>query len=443
MNDLERAFKALHDKAAGATRLFAYYDGEQPTVYTAKRLEEIFKNVDAVFTENWCSVVIDSVKDRVNLTRVVVPAELNGLWSEIWDSTQLGLESDDVHEAALVAGESFYIAWPDDDGMPQGFANDPRLCHVFYDAANPRIKRFAAKWWVQDDETLRLTLYYPDRLEYYGTTQKADSVSSANAFLPLAEAVAPNPYGEIPVFHFRLARRKTKSDLANVVPIQNGINKLLADMMVAAEYGAFKQRWVISNAEVQGKLKNAPNEVWDLPAGDGIGQQTMVGQFDATPLKNYLDAIDNLSMAVSSITRTPKHYFFSIGSNLSGEALNAMEAPLNKKAQDRIDRFIPEWRAASRFLLKIAGVEIPMSEIRPEFDRPEVSLPRTEAETTQMEVGAGMPLVTSLRRRGWSDADIERMLQDKHEDDARAQVSLGQALLDAQRRFDQGGNTQE
>lgn len=442
--DLERAYTALRDKAAGISKLFAYYDGEQPTVYTVKRLEEIFKNVDAVFIENWCAVVIDSVRDRINLNRVIVPDAVQGTWDRIWDGAQLALESDDVHEAALVAGEAYFIAWPDEaNEAPQGFVNDPRLCHVFYDSTNPRIKRFAAKWWVTDDERLRMTLYYPDRLEYYQTSQKAESVQNASAFTPLEEGNAENPFGEIPVFHFRLARRRSKSDLANVIPIQNGINKLLADMMVAAEYGAFKQRYVISNAETLGKLKNAPNEVWDLPAGDGIGQQTAVGQFDATPLDNYLKAIDNLSMAVSSITRTPKHYFFSIGSNLSGEALNAMEAPLNKKAQDRIDRFVPEWREAARFLLKIAGVEVPAGEIRPVFDRPEVSLPRTEAEITDMEVRSGMPLTTSLRRRGWSEADLERMEQDRAAEAATKQGSLAQALLDAERRFNAGGRDAE
>lgn len=440
VTDLERAYKALSGKAPRYKRLFDYYDGDQPTVYTATRLEEIFKGVDAVFIENWCSVVIDSVRDRVNLRQITTPESASATWATIWEESQIALDSDEVHEAALVAGEAFYIAWPDEEGRATGFANDPRLCHLFYEAANPRKKWYAAKWWVAEDETLRMTLYYQERLEYYGTTKKANSVTSANAFEPLMVATAPNPYGEIPVFHFRLRSRKMKSDLDSVIPIQNGINKLMADMMVAAEFGAFKQRWVISNAETLGKLKNAPNEVWDIPAGDGIGQQTQVGQFEATSLENYLKAIDNLSMAVSSITRTPKHYFFSIGSNLSGEALNAMEAPLNRKAQDRIDRFTPEWRSVCRFLLRIAGLEIPAQEIEPEFDRPEVSLPRTEAETTDIEVRSGIPLTTSLRRGGWSEAELAQMEVDRQAEAAGEQTTLAQALLEAQRRFDGGEN---
>jgi len=438
MTDLERAYKALKAKSPVMTRYYQYYEGDQPTVYTAKRLEEIFQGLDANFTQNWCAVVVDSVRDRINLRNITVSSAADA-WQAIMDDNQLLLESDDVHEAALVTGEAFYIAWPDEDGNVQGFANDPWMCHVFYRADNPRQKEFAAKWFRAGDE-LRLTLYYPDRLEYYTARQKEGLPENANAFRPAEPDQAENPYGMIPVFHFRLGRRP-HSDLKNVLPIQNGINKLLADMMVAAEYGAFKQRWVISNAEELGKLKNAPNEVWSIPAGDGVGQQTTVGQFDATPLKNYLDAIDSQSMAISSITRTPKHYFFSIGSNLSGEALNAMETPLNKKAQDRIDRFMPEWRAVTQFMLRVAGFDVPMSEVLVEFDRPELVQPRSDAETTQMEVNAGIPLRTAVRRRGWSDAQIAQMEQDRADEKAAEQASLATALLDAQRRLDQGNNS--
>ena len=47
-----------------------------------------------------------------------------------------------------------------------------------------------------------------------------------------------------------------------MIPLQNAINKLVTDLMVAAEYGAFMQRWIISNADTS-SLKNAPNEIWE------------------------------------------------------------------------------------------------------------------------------------------------------------------------------------
>jgi hypothetical protein len=252
---------------------------------------------------------------------------------------------------------------------------------------------------------------------------------------------AENPFGEIPVFHYRMGQRKVKSDLKNVVPIQNGINKLLTDMMVTAEFGAFPQRYVISNATVNGKLKNAPNEVWDLPAGDGIGQQTQAGQFAAADLKNYLDGIDNMATAISSITRTPKHYFFSIGSNLSGEALIAMEAPLNKKAQDRIDRFVPVWKQVTAFMLRASGETVALQDITPIFDKPETVQPFTQSQTRMTNVNAGMPLTTILREEGKSEAFIRQMLKDRQEEEVRRQETLAQTMLEAERRFNAGSPT--
>jgi hypothetical protein len=438
-SDLERAFKALQAKKDGYNTLFAYYDGEQPLTYTATRLKDIFKDLDAYFAENWCSVVIDSTRDRINLREIQVKnATAAKIWKEMWERTELNLESDETHEAALVAGEAYMIVWKDNEGQVDAYANDPRLCHIFYDAQFPRKKKFAAKWFVDDAEKIQLTLYYADHLEYYISKGKASDTTSAGSFVAKNGVFkATNPFGEIPVFHFRMGQRKAKSDLKSVIAPQNGINKLLTDMMVTAEYLAFPQRYIISNAETQGKIKNAPNEIMDLPAGDGIGQQTQAGQFAAADLENYLKAIDNLAGAVSSITRTPKHYFFSVGSNLSGEALIAMEAPLNKKAQDRIDRFIPVWKQVVLFMLKAAGQEVKSEDVEVVFDKPETIQPRTQAETRQMNVIAGMPLRSVLREEGKSEIYIAQVMKDIEEEGKR-KSDLGKVYLEeARKKFDQ------
>lgn len=436
ITDFKLAFDTLTKKKPVYDALFSYYDGDQPLVYTATRLREIFKDLDAYFAENWCSVVVDSARDRVNLREIQINGQRSQAWQDIWDASEISLESDDVHESAMVAGEGYFVAWKEKgEKTPQGYYNDPRMVHLFYEQANPRIKRMGAKMWTDEDGKLRMTLYYPEKLEYYVSQNKASEVRDVLNFTPTAEGAVVNPYKEIPIFHYRLGRRKVKSDLKNVVPIQNGINKLLTDMMVTAEYMAFPQRYIISQAEVQGKVRNAPNEILDLPAGDGVGQGTEAGQFDTAKLTNYLEAIDNMATAISSITRTPKHYFFSVGSNLSGEALIAMEAPLNKKAQDRIDRFAPVWQQAAAFMLRLAGEKTDVKNIQPIFDRPETVQPRTTAETRQMNVTAGMPLVTILREEGKSQAWIEQMLADQKAESERKQANMGEAVLNAQRVF--------
>lgn len=440
MSDLEKAFGALQAKQTDYTLEFQYYEGEQPLSYmNSSRLAKIFEGLSRYFVQNWCAVVIDAVRDRINLQTIDVKGAGASKWRELWEGSKLELQSDDVHEAELVTGEAFVICWPNDEGVMEAYYNDPRMAHLFYDAEFPLKKSFGAKWWEADDETMRLTLYYEDRLERYASKKKFDSVHDAKA-LTLLETVN-NPYGEIPVFHFRKARTP-RSDLKNAIPIQDSVNKLVADMMVAAEFGAFKQRYVISNAEIQGKLKNSPDEIWDLPAGDGMSQQTQAGQFDATPLSNYLEGIEKQVVAISSITRTPKHYFFQTGSNISGEALIAMEAPLNKKAQDRIDRYKPEWRDVTLFMLKHSGVEgVRAEDVTVQFDKPETIQPRTQAETRQMNTTAGIPLETQLREEGKSEKEIQQVMKDVEKQKTR-DADLATAYLNqARRNFDQGNQS--
>ena len=436
--DLKLAFGQLQAKRSAYGRLFDYYEGEQPLIYTATRLKEIFQELDAYFAENWCSVVVDSARDRINLRQIQIDDKTAAeKWAVLSEASELLLESDDVHEAAMVAGEGYVICWPNDEDMMEMYVNDPRMCHLVYDSEYPRRKRFGAKQFKAQDGSMRMTLYYPDRLEYYGSEKKFEDVSEITSLKEIEEP-AKNKYEEVPIFHFRCAR-KIRSDLKNVVPIQNGINKLLTDMMVAAEFAAFPQRYVISQAEINGKLKNSPSQIWDLPAGDGAGQQTQAGQFDAAELGNYLNAIDNLATAISSITRTPKHYFFSVGSNLSGEALVTMESPLNKKARDRIDRFTPTWKQVVLFMLRGSGITLDPSKVTPIFDRPETLQPKTQAETREINKRAGMPLKSILREEGKSEAEIAQVMADLEEEKIR-DAELAQAYLrEARKKFDGGG----
>lgn len=415
MSDLDRAVAALKDKQDYYCRLFDYYDGNQPVVYTNERLRDIFKNIDMTFVENWCAVVVDACADRLSLENFTVNGnqEAQNKLAELWAEYDIALEGDDAHLAALITGESSICVWREDDEL-HIYYNDPRLVHVFYDPDNPRRIEFAAKWWVGTDGKRYLTLYYTDKLEYYVSTKESERVEKGADFQPDPEMpTAENPFDEVPVFHFRPSRRMVKSDLTDVIPPQDGINKLLIDMMVAAEYGAFKQRYIISNADNLGKLKNAPNEIWDVPAGDGQGQQTSVGEFSATELKNYFDAIDNLAMAIGAITRTPKHYFFTQTGDPSGESLMAMEAPLVKKTQDRIDRFIPTWKRLAAFLLKLEGMDVKPSAITPNFADPHTIQPLLQAQIRKTNSEAGVPVKTQLRDEGWTEKELNQMDEDK------------------------------
>lgn len=439
ISDLELAVRALSAKAKPYTDLWRYYDGDHELKYSSSRLEQVFRNMDVKFTQNWCATVVDAALERINLKAFDVAGneELTDRLNRIWADTEMTLDSEDAHTAALVAGEAYIIAWPNDDGAVEVFYNDPRMCHVFYDAENPRIKRFAAKWWVDElGERKYITLYYPDRLEYYVSTGKAEATTSAAGFQPTEEGQATNPYSVVPVFHLRRERRKSKSELANVIPLQDAINKLLADMLVSAEFSAFPQRYIISNVAMTGQLKNSPSEIWDLPGGVDGAQPTEVGELSATELGNYLQAIEQIAMSIGVISRTPKHYFFQTGAaNISGDALIALEAPLNKKVETYIKRFQVVWQQVAEFILLAEGATADSTDITAIFDQPQTVQPLAQAQTREINVRSGIPLKWQMRQEGFTAAQLEELDADRLEEEQRTDT-LGGMLL---REFERGG----
>lgn len=440
--DLEIAFTKLKNKQERYNLLWKYYDGEQPLVYSTRRLRDAFQDINARFSQNWCAIVIDCAADRIALKELGVSSDKGSTkrLNELFDSTDLDLDADDVHKAAMVCGEAFVIAWKDDKGNTEAYYNDPRLVHIEYDKASPKKKRVAAKWWKDDDDKWHMTLYYADRLEYYVTSnayKSAGDITSVAAFTADEPDTSPNEYGEIPVFHYRTESRKIKSDLVNVIEPQDAVNKLTADMMVTSEFNAFRQRWVVTNADTK-NMKSSPKTTQKIPANDGMGEPTQVGQFEVSEPGTYLEPIDKFASFIAIVSRTPKHYLFSQGGDPSGEALIAMEAPLNKRVSHHIKRFEATWRDVGAFLLKLEGIEVAQRDIQPVFERPETVQPKTQAEIREINTRSEIPLKTSLRWEGKSEEEIAQVEKEKEEDDAKRQSSLGEALLNAQRQFDQG-----
>ncbi len=199
--ELEMAFKALTAKQDPFKRYFDYYDGNQPLVYSTERLREVFGDkLKAHFSQNWCAVVIDSVLERLNLAQFSIPKDENAqaTLNAVWTKTEMRLDSDDAHLAALVTGEAYVIVWKDEGGEVQAYYNDPRLCHLFYDQENPRRKRYAAKWWVGEDGLRHLTLYYPDKLAYYVSSKVASEVAAPPTSAPMTPPRRPTPTASCP-----------------------------------------------------------------------------------------------------------------------------------------------------------------------------------------------------------------------------------------------------
>lgn len=438
-SDLKIAFEAIQAKQVEQDYYWSVYDGDVEVMYVDPRLANVFPNMKSTFTENWSQLIVDSVNDRMVIDRFQVSGadELDDMFASLWRRTQLAQTYADVHLNALVTGEGFIVVGALEDGTPEAYWNDSRRMHMEYESAHPNTKRFAAKLYQDDEGVWTMILYYPDRIEFY-TAPRTTSKTLPSGWKGFQQArVVDNPLEVIPVFHFRKENRRIISELVAVAPLQNVVNKLIADMMVSAEYAAFPQRYIIAQAASGGPLKNAPNLVWEIPAGDGMGQPVSVGQLPAAELGNYINALNRTTSAIAAVSKTPKFYFDSMGGVPSGEALRAVEAPLVKKVERYQNRFEPSWVECMICLVSMEGVTVERDDVDVLWREAHTKTPLSDAQYVQTMTSSGLPLTTALRTVGWQESQLDQMEADKSEEATNtadaSTIMLSQAMLNQEK----------
>ena len=346
----------------------SYYDGLQREIFTNDVWLKLFRQDNKHFRFNFAKTVVDAVSNRLEIANVTgMTPEANDQLAKVWEANQMELDSSEIHRNALVYGDSYAIVWTDSFGQTTIDYNSPLTTVMIYDDENPRIKRYAAKLWqtvdAQGKNIAKMNMYYPDRIEKYESFGEIDSIVSASSFKSVG--VVENPWGQVPVFHFRTTKQYGKPEHIDAYGPQDAINKLMATHMVTVDYQGAPQRYALSSGgngaeyedfnesgtvdENLGRLKNGPGELWYL---NGVSK---VGEFAPADHKVFTEPVREFVRSMASITSTPLHYFEKTAIP-SGEALRTAEAPLQKKVKDRQVSFSTAWKELFQFTLSISGI---------------------------------------------------------------------------------------
>jgi hypothetical protein len=369
MSDIRVALEQILLKRDAYNKAESYYEGVNGEVFANQRWFKLFRYEGSDFRFNFSKTVVDSVLNRLEIKQILAgTAEAEAYIDTIWDQTDIKLDINEIHRNALIYGDSYAIVWPDENGDLAIDYNSPINTVMIYDQDNPRIKSFAAKLWQvkQDDSTkiLKLNMYYKDRIEKYATYGDLDTMSQGMN-LKLIDVI-PNPWNEIPVFHFRTHKPYGRPEHADAFGPQDAINKLISTHMLTVDYQGAPQRYALAAGgngsefadfadddtarENLSALQNGPGELWYL---QGVSS---VGQFPAADSTAFTNPVIEYVNAMASVTNTPTHYFMR-GANLpSGQALRVAEAPLFKKVLNRQLAFGSTWRDLFKFMFKIDGV---------------------------------------------------------------------------------------
>lgn len=374
---LRRLEKQLDDRQQKLRVYDAYYEGEHPLAFASEKFLKAFGGMFRAFADNWCDLVVDAVEERLNVEGFRFgesPEADQDAW-DTWQRNQLDVDSQLAHTDALIHGESAAIVWADDEGTGAEITVESAhqvICA--YEPGSRRERAAALKKWLEDDDFLHATLYLRDGIYKYRSARAVKSYDTGgsgsrvdwvprevgNEGWPLA-----NPLGVVPVVPLCNRPRLLSaghSEIAKVIPVQNAVNKLVADMLVASEFGAFRQRWVTGMEIPTDPETNQPVEPFRIAVDRLLmgmpepgGPDIHFGEFSETNLANFVTAIEMLVQHIASQTRTPPHYFYLRGQFPSGEAIKSAETGLVAKSKRKQRPFGESWEEVMRLSFKVTG----------------------------------------------------------------------------------------
>ena len=423
MDDIRLALDYILTKKEGYNRAETYYQGTQPEVFLNQRWFKLFQKNQSDFRFNFSKTVVDAVLNRLEIDQVETDsAAADEYFQELLDQPDIELDINEIHRNALIYGDAYAIVWPDETGKVTIDYNSPLTTVIIYDQENPRKKQFAAKMWqfaTYNEKKIMLNLYYPDRTEKYEGYGEIENIGTPSGSNFQLVEVIPNPWKEIPVFHFRTFKPYGRPEHADAFGPQDAINKLVNTHMLTVDYQGAPQRYALSNGGVSAELddfaedanarenlsalKNGPGELWYL---QGV---TQVGQFAAADPKTFTEPVVEFVNQMAAITSTPTHYFLRGSYIPSGQALRVAEAPLIKKVENRQMAFESTWKDLFLFLLKVENIS---ASIDIDWKSAETVDAVDIWDVAVRKKSVGMPLEQILIELGY-DGEIAKLISDQ------------------------------
>lgn len=431
-----RLYKELSERRPALERPTNYYDGDHNLKFASQKFLEAFGGQFEAFADNWCGVVVDAVEERLQVDGFRVDAESPDADRDAWDIWQrngLDLQSQMAHLEALITGVAYAVVWqgPETDKAEitvESGSNTIIACHPkFRDR-----KAAGLRVWRDDERYDHAELFLPKEVfllrtknkapEIFGEIQSVDWEPEVNDYTD-GDGRMVNPLNEVPVVEFRNSPRLTRSRKINhgvhseiraIMPMQDAVNKLMADMLTSSEFAAYPQRWLTGyepgtntdGSQRDPEFKSGAGKVWWLEAFEA-----RFGQFPSADLGNFVTAIDMVIQHIASISRTPPHYLNASADRLSGESIKAAETGLVAKCRRRTTWFGEAWEEVIRLAGNYENVATLKGALNMETIWHDVET-RSEAEMADAATkrsALGVPWRQTMEDLGYTQEAIERM----------------------------------
>lgn len=416
---VKQMMQKLSEPLARYDELDRYSTGTQALSFLAPEAKTALGNRFGRMASNIPRVAVTAIAERLRVTGF----DGADVWGD-WLSNDLDQLSGVAHREALRLGDSFAIVWADRAGRPSVSIESARQVAVAIDPGSRQIRAAVKRW--ETDTTTEGVLYLDNEIVRLRSDQRGAHTQGYQTV-----EVIPNPLGVVPVVRFHnsdtLDDGPGMSEIDDLVPLVDGLNKVLHDLMVSSEYVGRPRRWATGVEMIDAPVLDDDGEpVLDddgfpvttevSPYQEGTRMMTAeseganFGQLDASDLGGYEAAVKVLLSQIMAVSTLPAHYVGILNDQpASADALRAAEASLTARAEARQATFGRSWEQVARLMVAVrTGRDVSaIDNVRVQWADAATRSVAQEADAVTKLFQAGLlPARFALKKLGYSDSDI-------------------------------------
>jgi hypothetical protein len=384
MTDLVRGLCALDKARPGYTLAWKMYDGTAREIAANSNVKPIIERTSDFYRANFARKPVRARLNRMEVSALQVAgdgadhAQTKLLTDQVVEPNEFDIEVPRWLEMCAAYGDAYLLRWPaalDAEGATatgvEVFVRSPMGMRAIYDDDNPRVIAFVIDSWCvghDEDERLRVNLYYSDRVERSISVDRIgrDSHGSRwddSMFMPYTEEktddtsgvvtgdgpVIVYPWGEgLPVEHGRTARPYGRPVHFDAYGPQNSITKIIATHLAGIDWAGWPWRYGLSKAGTTGAdLNDWDEDDREAPGKPGhnrisgrsvresdkisakpgeftkLHDTESVGQLDGADAAIFLDPLVTYIKVLGETTDTPMNVIDRTGQVESGQSKTA------------------------------------------------------------------------------------------------------------------------
>ena len=456
-----------------------YYNGLHRLAFATDKWRTQFGTLFKAFADNLCPAVVDAKADRLQVSGFAafpddpaaagqltslptgegssrrVPDEVAGaLVQDLWDRNRMDKAGGHVPSGGAAGGRGVRsgLAAPGEQpgrGAPEPGERDGRALRRRPTGRHRGGREDLATAGRARHRQVAGDAVLPGRRGEVGTTaDKSDTLpeKAEGKFVLYADPTGPNPlpnpYDTVPVFPFvnnAVDGEMGRSELDTVIPLQDALNKSVADMLVAMEFQSLPQRWATGlELEYETDASTGEQTVKKpfVPGADRICRhrepQRAVRPVRQRRPEDVIAVSDSLRAEMARTSRTPLHYLLLSGTFPSGEALHAAESPLLAAVNDRQIAFGNTSEGIMGFAYRLEASATVVLAVNWQDTRTIGDKEKAEAVQARLDIHGSK--TQAQRELGYSDDQIAEM----EEDAAESAAAVAGAAMSA---FDSGAAT--